>query len=662
MSTATAPLPKTITMFAPDGTLGDVPAENLQSALNAGGKVGFKIYAPDGTAGYIPRDQISAAIKAGGTFNPAQKPNSTDGFINGVGDFFGSSADALVGAAKGLYGAVTDHPASRAATALQSLAPGGNVGYNLLIKPSFDTYNTGAGMLEQARNSGNIVQGVQGAGHIIASAIPGIGPAIAGTSDAMLPQIEKGNYAGAAGTGATNALLAYLTDKAGGAVAKAITGGATVPGQNYTPSHAAAFEGMTAKANGMGPNFMPQNLTSDALSPIRQSASDMLANGSPTEQAVARTATAKGVAPLDRLGAVHTVIQKSLTDLEAQHAPVLSQVSSTPVSMSPIQSSLRSQIVPGMSAADVAGIQDLIDRSGQITNLGELNRFRQLMNEEASPSYRQTPTRAGQASAPQQVATDTADAVRAHYFDQMQQATGTDFGPLKNQESKLLTTKEAIERMQSPEAKAEATFNAGARSTKERLGDLANIIKDPRTTVTQTLLRESPATRVANLIRKSLTDLPDASMPQPQVATQVPTNASQLPASASPQVVQGTPVPPQPTAPAPASLSLINPPQLTAGVDPRLLTELSTGPQPSAPASPYPVLNDATARTRISPTQFQSPSPVAPSGARPVTPTGQVLTPIQRFLQAGDLGDDITNPSTDDLKRAISNMRKKRGK
>lgn len=534
MSTATAPLPKTITMFAPDGTLGDVPAENLQSALDAGGKVGFKVYAPDGTPGYIPREQIPAAIKAGGTFVPKTSPNANPGepqagFSSSGGRGASASLDALVSAAKGVYQMTQpDTPTIGGRVKQALLGPA----YPLLVKPSVDTYKTGASMLEQARNSGDLVQGIQGTGHIIASAIPGIGPMIAGTSDAMLPDIQKGNYAGAVGTGVTNALLAYLTEKAGGAAAKAIVGKAPIPGQNYTPAHAAAFEGLTAKANGMGPNFIPQNLTSDALSPIRQSAADMLANGSPTEQAVARAATGKGTAPLDRLGAVHSVIQKSLTDLEAQHAPVLSQVSSTPVNMAPIQSSLRAQIVPGMSAADVAGIQDLIDRSGQITNLDELNRFRQLMNEEASPSYRQTPTRAGQASAPQQVATDAADAVRYHYFDQMQQATGTDFGPLKNQESKLLTTKEAIERMQSPEAKAEATFNAPS-TMREKAGEVANLIREPRTTVTQTILRESPATRVANLIRKSLTDLPDASVPTP-----APQGA---PASNPPYATSGSP-------------------------------------------------------------------------------------------------------------------------
>lgn len=531
MSTTPIPVPKTLTVFAPDGTQGNIPAENVQAAVAAGGKVGVHIFDPDGNEGFVPHDQLPAAIKAGATFVPKQAPNANPGEPQG------GVIDSAIRFGSGLLGAGKD-AAVGLYRAVQNSKDPGDMLNSLVVQPQVNAYKQGAQMLNQARDTGDVVQGVRGLGHVIASAVPMVGPAITGTADAMLPQIDKGNYAGALGAGVGNAALAYLGGKAAGALA----GDSIVPGQNYNPSHAAAFEGLTAKANGMGPNFIPQNLTSDALSPIRQSAADMIANGNPAEQAVAQAATARGTSPLDRLGAVHTVIQKSLSDLEAQHAPVLQQVAQTPVDMTPIQKGLQAQIKPGMSSADIAGINDLIQRSGQITNLGDLNSFRQIMNEEASPSYRQTPTRAGQASAPQQVATDAANAVRNHYFDQMQQATGTDFQPLKAQESKLLTTKEAIERMQSPEAKAEATFNAPS-TVKQSLGNLANIIKEPRATVTQTILRESPATRAAMLIRKSLTNLPEPTPPNPQGTVIPPSNAPQLPANAAPPTIQGTPVP-----------------------------------------------------------------------------------------------------------------------
>lgn len=665
MSTTPIPVPKTLTVFAPDGTQGNIPAENVQAAVAAGGKVGVHIFDPDGNEGFVPHDQLPAAIKAGATFVPKQALNANPG------DPQGGVIDSAIRFGSGLLGAGKD-AALGLYHAVQNSKDPGDMLNNLVVQPQVNAYKQGAQMLNQARDTGDVVQGVRGLGHVIASAVPMVGPAITGTADAMLPQIDKGNYAGALGTGVGNAALAYLGGKAAGA----LEGDSIVPGQNYNTSHAAAFEGLTAKANGMGPNFIPQNLTSDALSPIRQSAADMIANGNPTEQAVAQAATARGTSPLDRLGAVHTVIQKSLSDLEAQHAPVLQQVAQTPVDMTPIQKGLQAQIKPGMSSADIAGINDLIQRSGQITNLGDLNSFRQIMNEEASPSYRQTPTRAGQASAPQQVATDAANAVRNHYFDQMQQATGTDFQPLKAQESKLLTTKEAIERMQSPEAKAEATFNAPS-TVKESLGNIANIIKEPRATVTQTILRESPATRAAMLIRKSLTNLPDPTTPTPQGTVIPPSNAPQLPANATPQTLT-----PQPPAPSPApqpSLTgqyqslLPNPQGQLSATNLRSLLETSSQPLElpastnapnvaQAPSTSYPALNEATARTRVNPTQFSNPEVIPPSGARPVTPSGQVMTPIQRFLNAGELDPSITNPSVDDLKRAIAGMRKKRGK
>ena len=439
-----------------------------------------------------------------------------------------------------------------------------------------------------------------------------------------------------------------------------------VPGQNYNTAHAAAFEGLAAKANGMGSNFIPQSLTPDALSPIRQSAADMLSNGTPVEQAIARKVTAAGVKPLDRLAAVHSVIQRSLSDLEAQHTPVLQQVASTPVDMTPIQRGLQAQIVPGMSAADVAGINDLIQRSGQITNLGELNKFRGLMNDEASPSYRQSPTQAGRASAPQQVATDTANAVRNHYYDQMQQATvspqnptGIDFQPLKAKQSSLLTTREAIERMQSPLSKAQGDFNAPMtkRAVAGELGEaVVNVVKNPKKLVQQQILRESPAASTSYLIRKALTGLPDATPPSVQSPSIInPQTPGLIPAKSAPQVIQGTPVNPSPQAPPTLQL----PPWLQ-----NLLPQAASDggvPAYQQPTPPPPV-NPSTAVTRITPTQFASSPEVAPTLTRPVTPSGQVLTPLQRFLQAGDLDKSIVSPSTDDLKRAITNIRRRKGK
>lgn len=80
MSTHATPL---INIYAPDGTLGEVPYEKLHDALQAGGKLAVQMKAPDGTNGYIPADKTSEAIKAGGQivpFNIAGPQSEKEGF------------------------------------------------------------------------------------------------------------------------------------------------------------------------------------------------------------------------------------------------------------------------------------------------------------------------------------------------------------------------------------------------------------------------------------------------------------------------------------------------------------------------------------------------------------------------------------------------------
>lgn len=56
-----------VQVFAPDGTLGDIPYDKLHDALGAGAKIAAKVKAPDGTVGFVPGDRVSDALKAGGS-------------------------------------------------------------------------------------------------------------------------------------------------------------------------------------------------------------------------------------------------------------------------------------------------------------------------------------------------------------------------------------------------------------------------------------------------------------------------------------------------------------------------------------------------------------------------------------------------------------------
>lgn len=66
-------------MFAPDGTLGDVPYDKVHDAIAAGGKMAYKMIAPDGTPGYVPADKMLDAQKAGGHVVPNETSDADGG-------------------------------------------------------------------------------------------------------------------------------------------------------------------------------------------------------------------------------------------------------------------------------------------------------------------------------------------------------------------------------------------------------------------------------------------------------------------------------------------------------------------------------------------------------------------------------------------------------
>jgi len=56
----------TVPIFAPDGTLGDIPPEQLPAAVKAGATPGVHFKSPDGTLGVIPANKTHDAVLAGG--------------------------------------------------------------------------------------------------------------------------------------------------------------------------------------------------------------------------------------------------------------------------------------------------------------------------------------------------------------------------------------------------------------------------------------------------------------------------------------------------------------------------------------------------------------------------------------------------------------------
>ncbi len=58
-------------MIAPDGSVGDVPADRVHDAISKGAQLGYEITAPDGSEGIVPAHRVHDAIAAGGVLKGA---------------------------------------------------------------------------------------------------------------------------------------------------------------------------------------------------------------------------------------------------------------------------------------------------------------------------------------------------------------------------------------------------------------------------------------------------------------------------------------------------------------------------------------------------------------------------------------------------------------
>ena len=102
----------TAPIFAPDGTVRQIPQENLQDALSAGGKRATLMTDPTGTLRYIPEDQVPQAMQSGGKLY--QDPNAPP---NTLGDM----ADVAL---QGLKGIAQISAPGIAASLINKTAPG----------------------------------------------------------------------------------------------------------------------------------------------------------------------------------------------------------------------------------------------------------------------------------------------------------------------------------------------------------------------------------------------------------------------------------------------------------------------------------------------------------------------------------------------------------
>lgn len=507
----------------------------------------------------------------------------------------------------------------------------------------------------------------QGGGNAIRSVLSTVRHpvnAVSGLANSVTPDLSttSGKIEAVLGPGGkplvdtATALIKNPAETAGNLGMGAIMGGAAssilpeaetaVAGENYTPTNLKAHAGLLGRATGgLGDNFIPQQAASNTLSTIRQAAAD--------NPAIAAAARMKGSTP-QNIAAFQNILQKANSALEAPHAATIAQYAAAPADVSAVQNAVKSALpdtLAGVAPEDAAALQDLSTRLGTVNTMGGLNDLRTWLNNEAAASYKQDGIAANRGAATQKAYRTAADTARDSYYDQLQQLSGKDFQPIKQQQSQLMYQQEGLAGL-GKNLSAQQAIADEPKAPQQVLSDVltggralkAGPIAGAGQFVAEKLLNRTPLTQPNYLIRKALSNLPEAS-PAPVVGVS-PTSLPNGPA-----------LPPPSPSQLPAADQIMNLPPLSAS---RLLSDSSSAR--SMPIqTPYPDLNEATASTRIQPTQFANPEILPPNVTRPVGPDGQVGVPLQRFLDAGPLGKAIQNPSTNDLIRAIAEMRKRKG-
>jgi hypothetical protein len=133
-------------MLAPDGTPGEVPVEQVQSAVSKGFKLGMPMTAPDGTIGTIPVDRAHDAIKGGFKPQVTVKPVGSEPLFNGpVAQKFGAVGEGGAEAAGDIWGALK--------SAATSPTPGSPLALASQVEQVLPLFNS----YEKARSSGSSV-------------------------------------------------------------------------------------------------------------------------------------------------------------------------------------------------------------------------------------------------------------------------------------------------------------------------------------------------------------------------------------------------------------------------------------------------------------------------------------------------------------------------
>lgn len=202
----------TVPIFAPDGTLGDVPYEQMHAALAAGGKPGVTIKSPDGKLGVVPADRSLEAVHAGGQIVPLKDQETQHpGFWQSL--YENTPLKGVVDKASELM---------QDPDKIQSLP------YDLvagLVNSQANEMKKGAALRAQGHTA-------EGLAHSAMGRLPVVGPILAQGAENVGTALGQGNYRGAAGAvlGTAGTLLAPKIAEEAGPAAKTVA--ESRPGQS----------------------------------------------------------------------------------------------------------------------------------------------------------------------------------------------------------------------------------------------------------------------------------------------------------------------------------------------------------------------------------------------------------------------------------------------
>lgn len=192
-------------VFAPDGTVRDIPEDQVQAAIANGGKIAVRMKDPQGTLRYIPQDSVEDAKRAGGAL--ADDPTHVEtgvwaGIKRGV-----SNIASLPGQ---VYHAVADDP--RDVSEQFTSDRGGRLAVaakRLLLDPQLDQERKAQEYYSQANNDPDSQAAHMGNMHRIAAVVPVVGPIAGELTDRYL----KGDKGGALAEGATYIAAPKVAEK-----------------------------------------------------------------------------------------------------------------------------------------------------------------------------------------------------------------------------------------------------------------------------------------------------------------------------------------------------------------------------------------------------------------------------------------------------------------